>query len=184
MKFLILHITSTKQSMYSETSIYRSRIIRFPGSVIQFLWSLSESYFNYGYRIYCFPGSIVSFSDPRRKRWIEVSLYTSSRFTRKLMRFNDFTVVELGAGIVQSVWRLATGWTTTRSEFESQESQEISFLQSIQTGSGAHPYQMDMRGSFPWGKRPGREADHSPQTSAEVKKTWIYTYTPPYAFMA
>jgi hypothetical protein len=33
-------------------------------------------------------------------------------------------------------------------------------------------------------KRQGREADHSPPTSAEVKKTWIYTYTPPYAFMA
>jgi hypothetical protein len=26
-------------------------------------------------------------------------------------------------------------------------------------------------------KRPGREADHSPPTSAEVKKTWIYTST-------
>jgi hypothetical protein len=24
-------------------------------------------------------------------------------------------------------------------------------------------------------KRPGREADHSPPTNAEVKKTWIYT---------
>jgi hypothetical protein len=33
-------------------------------------------------------------------------------------------------------------------------------------------------------KRPGREVDHSPPTSAEVKKTWIYTPTPPYAFMA
>jgi hypothetical protein len=33
-------------------------------------------------------------------------------------------------------------------------------------------------------KRPGREADHSPPTSAEVKKTWIYTSTPPYAFIA
>jgi hypothetical protein len=33
-------------------------------------------------------------------------------------------------------------------------------------------------------KRPGREADHSPPTSAEVKKTWIYTSTPPYAFTA
>jgi hypothetical protein len=33
-------------------------------------------------------------------------------------------------------------------------------------------------------KRPGREADHSPPASAEVKKTWIYTSTPPYAFMA
>jgi hypothetical protein len=33
-------------------------------------------------------------------------------------------------------------------------------------------------------KRPGREADHSPPTSAEVKKTWIYTFTPPHVFMA
>jgi hypothetical protein len=33
-------------------------------------------------------------------------------------------------------------------------------------------------------KRPGREADHSPPTSAEIKKTWIYTSTPPYVFMA
>jgi hypothetical protein len=33
-------------------------------------------------------------------------------------------------------------------------------------------------------KRPGREAEHSPQTSADVKKMWIYTSTPPYAFMA
>jgi hypothetical protein len=33
-------------------------------------------------------------------------------------------------------------------------------------------------------KRPGCEANHSPPTSAEVKKTWIYTSTPPYFFMA
>jgi hypothetical protein len=33
-------------------------------------------------------------------------------------------------------------------------------------------------------KRQGREADHSPPTSAEVKKMWIYTSTPPYVFMA
>jgi hypothetical protein len=33
-------------------------------------------------------------------------------------------------------------------------------------------------------KRPGREADHSPPTSAKGKKTWVYTSTPPYAFMA
>jgi hypothetical protein len=38
--------------------------------------------------------------------------------------------------------------------------------------------------SFPGVKWPGREADHSPPTSAEVKKMWIYTSTPPYAFMA
>jgi hypothetical protein len=33
-------------------------------------------------------------------------------------------------------------------------------------------------------KLQGREADHSPPASAEVKKMWSYTSTPPYAFMA
>jgi hypothetical protein len=32
-------------------------------------------------------------------------------------------------------------------------------------------------------KRQRREADHSPPASAEVKKTWIYTASLPYAFM-
>jgi hypothetical protein len=36
----------------------------------------------------------------------------------------------------------------------------------------------------PWVKQPGREPDHSPPGSAEVKKMWIYTSIPPYAFMA
>jgi hypothetical protein len=50
---------------YSETSICRSQIIRFPRSVIQFLWSLSESYLNYGNKTlinssssYRFPASV------------------------------------------------------------------------------------------------------------------------------
>jgi hypothetical protein len=42
-------------------------------------------------------------------------------------------------------------------------------------------YKMGTGGSFP-GVRQGREADHSPPTSAEVKKMWIYTSTPPYVF--
>jgi hypothetical protein len=33
-------------------------------------------------------------------------------------------------------------------------------------------------------KRPRRESDHSPITSAEVKKMWVYTSTTPYALMA
>jgi hypothetical protein len=40
-----------------------------------------------------------------------------------------------------------------------------------QTGSGAHPasYKMGTGGPFPGGKaRPGRDADHSPPSSAEV----------------
>jgi hypothetical protein len=43
----------------------------------------------------------------------------------------------------------------------------------VQDGSGAHTtsYPVGTRGSFPGGvKRPGREADHSPPSSAEVKE--------------
>jgi hypothetical protein len=35
----------------------------------------------------------------------------------------------------------------------------------------------------PGAKRPGREVDQSPSTSAEVKKMFIYISTPPYVFM-
>jgi hypothetical protein len=33
-------------------------------------------------------------------------------------------------------------------------------------------------------ERQGLEAEYSPPTSAEVKKTLVYTSTPPYAFVA
>jgi hypothetical protein len=52
----------------------------------------------------------------------------------------------------------------------------------VQTGSGADPasYEMGTRGSFPGGvKWPGCETDHSPPSSAEVKKAWSYTTTTP-----
>jgi hypothetical protein len=38
--------------------------------------------------------------------------------------------------------------------------------------------------SFPEDNAARAEADHSPPTCAEVKKIWIYTSTPPHAFMA
>jgi hypothetical protein len=71
------------------------------------------------------------------------------------------------------------------SEFESRYGQESSLLHVVQTGSGVHPtfYPMDTGGSFPGVKRPGREADHLPPTSAEVKKMLVYSSTPLYAFM-
>jgi hypothetical protein len=37
---------------------------------------------------------------------------------------------------------------------------------------------MGTGGSFPGVQRQGREADHSPVTSAEVKKMWIYNPLP------
>jgi hypothetical protein len=48
----------------------------------------------------------------------------------------------------------------------------FSLHHSVQNASGAHPasYPMGTRGSFPGVKRPRREADHSPPSSAEVKE--------------
>jgi hypothetical protein len=50
--------------------------------------------------------------------------------------------------------------------------EDFSSSPCIQTGSGAHPasYPMGTWGPFPGGKaRPGRDTDHSPPSSAEVK---------------
>jgi hypothetical protein len=65
-------------------------------------------------------------------------------------------------GIAQSVYRLATGWTTEKSEFESRWGQEFSLLFVVQTGSGAHPtsYPIGTGDSSPEGKRPERKTDH------------------------
>jgi hypothetical protein len=51
---------------------------------------------------------------------------------------------------------------------------------SLQTGSEVHPTSIQwVPGALsPGVKRPGREVDHSPPASAEVKKMWIYTATP------
>jgi hypothetical protein len=51
-------------------------------------------------------------------------------------------------------------------------------------GSTQSPIQWVPGALSPAVKRPGLEADHSSPTSAETKKMWIYTSTPPYAFMA
>jgi hypothetical protein len=77
------------------------------------------------------------------------------------------------------------GWTTEGSEFECRLGQELSLLHVFQTGSGVYPtsYTMGTGSPFPGVKRPGREA-HSHSATAEVKKLWFYTSTPPYAFMA
>jgi hypothetical protein len=59
------------------------------------------------------------------------------------------------------------------------------FLFSMSRPAEAHPafYPVGTGTSFPRVKRPEREDDHSPPTSVEVKKTWVYTPTPPYPFM-
>jgi hypothetical protein len=53
-------------------------------------------------------------------------------------------------------------------------------LSRLHTGS----YAMGIGTFSPGVKRQEREANHSPETCAQVKKTWTYTATPPYVFMA
>jgi hypothetical protein len=81
--------------------------------------------------------------------------------------------------------RLATGLMVEGSEFESRKGQEFSLLHVVPTGSGFHStsYPMGTGTLFPGVKWPEHEADHSPSASTEVKKIWIYTSTPAYAFM-
>jgi len=52
-------------------------------------------------------------------------------------------------------------------------------------GSGAHAvsYPKLIGGSYLGVKRPGREAEHSPPSSAETKKAWSYTSTSSYVFV-
>jgi hypothetical protein len=75
---------------------------------------------------------------------------------------------------------------TEESEFKSQYSHELSLLHMVRNGSEVHPtsYPMGIGDLSPGIKRPGSEADNSPPASAEVKKIWIYTSTPPHAFVA
>jgi hypothetical protein len=77
---------------------------------------------------------------------------------------------ELGAGAAQSVQCLTTDWATgVRSPTEAED---CSSSLCVQTGSGAHPASCTMGtgGPFTGGKaRPGRDADHSPPYSADVK---------------
>jgi hypothetical protein len=64
----------------------------------------------------------------------------------------------------------------------------LNVLSSTSSGPALEPTQPPIR-SVPRAlslgvKRQGREAVHLCPTSAEVRKMWIYTSTPPYTFMA
>jgi hypothetical protein len=75
-----------------------------------------------------------------------------------------------GAAVAQAVYCLTTGWTIGVQS--PTDAEDFSSKPSLQTGSWAHPasYPMGTGGPFPGGKaRPGRDADHSPPSSAEVK---------------
>jgi hypothetical protein len=71
--------------------------------------------------------------------------------------------------IAQSVYGLATEWTVGVRFLEG--TTDYFLIHSVQTGSCAHPtsYRMNTRDLSVRVKRLGREADHSPPSSAYVK---------------
>jgi hypothetical protein len=86
---------------------------------------------------------------------------------------------------VSTVTRLRAG----RPGFDSRHGLRISSLRHrcAQIGSGTHPASYPTRtGSAALSlevKQPGREADHSTPSGAEVKNLWRYISTSPYVFM-
>jgi hypothetical protein len=97
--------------------------------------------------------------------------------------FRILVTMETGGKITLiQYWTWATGWATRVLGFDSRRGLGI-FLFTItsRTALGpTHPPIQWVPGALPLGvKRPGREADHSPPSSAEVKNTWSYISTPP-----
>jgi len=62
----------------------------------------------------------------------------------------------------------------------------FSLRHRVQSGFGVHPasYLMSTKGSSLGVEQPGRQADHSLPSSAEVKNACSYTSSPQYVFMA
>jgi hypothetical protein len=60
----------------------------------------------------------------------------------------------------------------------------VRLVELLSMGPTRPPIQWVPGALSPEVKQPGREVDHSPPTSAEVKKTWVYTATSSYSFMA
>jgi hypothetical protein len=86
------------------------------------------------------------------------------------------------AGLVQWVWRHATGWTVWRSN-----SGVARFSVRVETDTGAHSacYTMGYRAIFPRLQRPGRGVDLPLLFSAEAKeRVQLYFCSPSLDFMA
>jgi hypothetical protein len=82
------------------------------------------------------------------------------------------------AAIAQSVLRVATGCMIGVRGFDSRRASRPTL------GPTHPPIHWVPEAILPGVKRQGREADHSPLSSAEVNNTWRHTCTPQYVFMA
>jgi hypothetical protein len=97
-----------------------------------------------------------------------------------LMMITITTIITIRAVIAQSVWRWATGWTIGVLGFDSRRGLGI-FSSPPRPGRPWDPPSLLSNGYLGGGglslgvKRPGREADHSPPSSAQVKE-WVKLY--------
>jgi hypothetical protein len=87
----------------------------------------------------------------------------------------------ISAGIATSYWADDRGFGVKSPDGVKNFHFSMSFRPAL--GSTQPPIQWVLGILSPWAKRPSRDAKHSPPTSVEVKKTWVYTSTPLYTFM-
>jgi hypothetical protein len=101
---------------------------------------------------------------------IHLTILFTPTFWRCLSRYSDW---------------LGAGWPRIWSSIPSRVKNFLfSTLSRPAVGCTQPPIQWVPGALSPGVKRSGREADHSPPISAEVKRTWIYTSTPPHVFIA
>jgi hypothetical protein len=103
-----------------------------------------------------------------------LSLFRNLYFQEYLQGSRDSVVID---------W-LRAGRPKGRSSSLSKVKNFLFSTSSILALGPTHPPKQWVPGTLsPEVKRPRREADHSFPTSAEVKKMWTYTSTPPYALV-
>jgi hypothetical protein len=105
------------------------------------------------------------------------------RCSHKFRFLNDHHKVDIHIKLHHHVTK---GWTVESRSSSPGRVKNFLFSSSSSPALGTTqpPIQWVHGSSFPWVKRPGREADHSPPISAEVKNTWICISTTPYVFIA
>jgi hypothetical protein len=91
----------------------------------------------------------------------------------------NFTTIHSYIGSRDSSVGIATRLRAGRSGFDSRGGGLFTTVSRTALGPTQPPIHW-VPGALSLGvKRPGRDADHSPPSSAEVKNTWSYTSTPP-----
>jgi hypothetical protein len=116
--------------------------------------------------------------------------YIFSVWVMENVKFSRTTVVRTKVRVVIIEFRLeclaaeSSLWQANSNIFINQMKQIACYhSEVVQTGSGAHPasWTVGTSGPFSGGKsRPGRDADHSPPRSAEVKEGGLCHTTPPW----